>query len=135
MWSPRASRRSPRRACCGSSAATRCKATCTAGRCRSRKWRRSSEPLDSLLEARDDEVVEGAVEHRLRVALFDAGAQVLDARLVEHVRADLVAPADVGLRVLELLVLGLTLAHLQLVELRLQHREGFGAVAVLRAVV
>ncbi|TLD44612.1 MAG: hypothetical protein FAZ92_03162 [Accumulibacter sp.] len=45
------------------------------------------------------------------------------------------APADVGLGVLELLLLGLPLAHLGLVEARLQHRHGFGAVAVLRAVV
>ncbi|EXI65161.1 MAG: hypothetical protein AW08_03433 [Candidatus Accumulibacter adjunctus] len=45
------------------------------------------------------------------------------------------APADVGLGVLELLLLGLPLAHFGLVEARLQHRHRFGAVAVLRAVV
>ena len=72
---------------------------------------------------------------RLRVADFVVGSQILDARLVEHVRADLVAPADVGLGVLELLLLGLALAQLELVELRFQHRHRFGAVAVLRAVV
>src|SRR5512145_1153906 len=95
----------------------------------------SSSKLDSLLEARFDEVVELAVEHRLGRAFLHAGAQVLDARLVEHVRADLVSPADVGLRLLELLLLGLALAHLELVELRLKHRHRLGAVAVLRAVV
>src|SRR3989454_2052834 len=91
--------------------------------------------LYSLLEARSDEVVEIAVEHRLRVAGLDAGAQVLDARLVEHVAADLVAPADVGLLLLELRLLGAALAQLGLVELRFQHRHRLGAVAVLRAVV
>src|SRR3989441_10768783 len=76
-----------------------------------------------------------AVEHRLRVAGLDAGAQVLDARLVEHVAADLVAPADVGLLLLELRLLGAALAKLGFVELRFQHRHRLGAVAVLRAVV
>src|SRR5512145_3370068 len=95
----------------------------------------SSSKLDSLFEARFDEIVELAVEHRLGRAFLHAGAQVLDARLVEHVRADLVSPADVGLRLLELLLLGLALAHLELVELRREHGHRLGAVAVLRAVV
>src|ERR1700674_2609145 len=60
---------------------------------------------NALLEARGDERVQVAVEDRLRVADLDVGAQVLDARLVEHVGADLVAPADVGLGVLQLLLL------------------------------
>jgi len=46
-----------------------------------------------------------------------------------------VPPADVGLRLLELLLLGLALAQLQLVEPRLEHRHRLGAVAVLRAIV
>src|SRR5256885_12253768 len=79
--------------------------------------------LYSLLEARSDEVVEIAVEHRLRVAGLDAGAQVLDARLVEHVAADLVAPADVGLLLLELRLLGAALAQLGFVELRFERSE------------
>jgi hypothetical protein len=52
-----------------------------------------------------------------RVAVLDAGAQILDARLIQHVGADLVAPADVDLGVLERLRLLLTLLHLQLVQL------------------
>ena len=44
------------------------------------------------------------------------------------------APADVGLGVLQLLLLGLALAQLELVELRLQHRHRFRAIAVLRTV-
>src|SRR5262245_19160347 len=51
----------------------------------------------SLLQTGGDEILEVAVQDALRVAHFVIGAQVLDARLVEHVRADLVAPADVGL--------------------------------------
>src|SRR5512135_2575382 len=85
---------------------------------------------DSLLQARRDEIVEIAVEHRLRVADLVVGPQVLDPRLVEHVRADLVTPADVGLGILELRLLLLALARLELVELRLEHRERLGAVAV-----
>src|SRR5215470_5552216 len=90
---------------------------------------------DAALEARGDEVVEIAVEHRLGVPLLDPGAQILDPRLVEHVRADLVAPADVGLLVLERLLRFVALAQLLLVQLRLEHRHRLGAVAVLRAVV
>src|SRR2546421_1592366 len=62
--------------------------------------------LNALLQARGDEIIEVAVEHPLRVALLHAGAQVLDARLVEHVAADLVAPLDVGLGGLELVAVG-----------------------------
>ena len=79
--------------------------------------------------------IEVAVEHLLRVADLDVGAQVLDAALVEHVAADLVAPADVGLGVLELLLLCHALAHLVLVQARAQHLPGLVAVAVLDAVV
>src|SRR5262245_30898214 len=63
-----------------------------------------SSRADAALEARGDEVIEIAVEHRLGVPFLHAGAQILDPRLVEHVRADLVAPADVGLLVLERLL-------------------------------
>src|SRR6476659_1310080 len=97
-------------------------------------WTGCSLTSHSLLQAGRDEIVEVPVEHRLRIAHFVAGAQVLDSRLVEHVRADLVTPADVRLRVLELRLLFLALAQLELVELRLQHCERLGAVAVLRPV-
>src|SRR6267154_1086420 len=91
--------------------------------------------LNALLEARADEIIEFAVEHPLRVAFLHAGAQVLDARLVEHVAADLVPPLDVGLGGFELVPVGLELAQLQLVQARFQHRHGFRAVAVLRAII
>src|SRR5258706_9013482 len=91
--------------------------------------------LNALLEARGDEIVEISVEPPLRVAFFHAGAQVLDARLVEHVGADLVSPLDVGLGGLELVAIGLELAQFQLVQARFQHRHGFRAVAVLRAII
>src|SRR6476659_4014021 len=97
-------------------------------------WTGCSLTSHSLLQAGRDEIVEVAVEHRLRVAYLVAGAEILDPRLVEHVRADLVAPADVRLRILELRLLLLALAQLELVKLRLQHRKCFGAVAVLRPV-
>src|SRR5713101_278353 len=91
--------------------------------------------LHALLEARADEVVQIAVEHSLRIADLHAGAQVLDARLVEDVVANLVSPLDIGLARRELVALGLELAQLQLVQPRFQHRHGFRAVAVLRAVI
>src|SRR5258706_333892 len=100
-------------------------------------WFSSSfvDTLNALLEARGDEIVEISVEHPLRVAFFHAGAQVLDARLVEHVGADLVPPLDVGLGGLELVAVGLELAQFQLVQARFQHRHGLRAVAVLRAII
>src|SRR5690606_39349793 len=70
------------------------------------------------LQAGLDELVEVAVEHVLRVGAFDAGAQVLDPRLVEYVVADLAAPADVGLGGLQRVLLGVALLHFQLVQLR-----------------
>src|SRR5205823_9789909 len=39
----------------------------------------------ALLEARRNEIVEIAVEHRLRIAYFVTRSQILDARLVEHI--------------------------------------------------
>src|SRR3546814_15560830 len=54
--------------------------------------------LEPRLQARLDEFVQVTVENFLRIRALDAGAQVLDAALVENVVADLAAPADVGLR-------------------------------------
>src|SRR5262245_7913422 len=91
--------------------------------------------LNALLQARLDEIVEVAVQHRLGIAALDVGAQVLDARLVEDVGADLVAPADVGLGVLQHLLFLLLLAQFELVELRLEHRHRLGLVSVLGTAV
>jgi len=63
-----------------------------------------------------DEFVQVAVEHGLGVADLDVGAQILDARLVEHVAADLVAPADVGLGILQLLLGVAALAQFQFIK-------------------
>ena len=52
----------------------------------------------AALQARFDELVKITVEHAARVAGFNAGTQVLHARLIKHVAADLVTPADVRLR-------------------------------------
>ena len=44
----------------------------------------------AALQARFDELVKITVEHAARVAGFNAGTQVLHARLIKHVAADLV---------------------------------------------
>src|SRR5690606_10531854 len=103
-------------------------------------WREGSGSVGALgagvqagLEGGLDELVQVAVEHLLGVAALDAGAQVLDAALVEHVVADLAAPADVRLGRLHRIALGVALLHLQLVELGRQHLHGAVAVGVLAA--
>src|SRR5690606_35121166 len=90
---------------------------------------------DSRFQAGGDEGIEIAIENRLGVADLDVGPQVLDARVVEHVGADLVAPADVGLAGLDLVLFGLLLANLELVEPGPQDLHGLVLVAVLRPVV
>jgi hypothetical protein len=45
-----------------------------------------------LFQACRDEIIEITVEHALSIADFVVGAQVLDPRLIENVRADLVSP-------------------------------------------
>jgi len=92
-------------------------------------------PSHALLEGGFDEHVEVAVQHLLGGGDFDVGAQVLDAAVVEHVAADLVAPAHVGLRVFQLLLLLHALAHFEVVEARAQALPGDFAVAVLATAV
>src|SRR4029079_1515739 len=91
--------------------------------------------LQALLEAFLEEVVEVAVEHVLRPPALEIRAQILHARLVEHVGADLAAPADVRLAVLDDLRLLLALLLLELVELRAHLVHRGRAVLVLRALV
>src|SRR5688500_16510540 len=85
------------------------------------------------LQARLDELVQVAVEHFPRVGALDAGAQVLDAALVEHVVADLAAPADVGLGGLHRVLLGVALLDLEFVQAGRQHLHRGVAVLVLAA--
>src|SRR5215469_4063626 len=80
----------------------------------------SAPSSDALLQGGFDEGIEVAVEHLLGRRDLDVGAQVLDAAVVQHVAADLVAPAHVGLAVLELLLLFHALAHLVVVQARSQ---------------
>src|SRR5204862_633618 len=54
-------------------------------------WGRRSQ---SRLQRCFHEWIEVPVEHLVSVADLDVGPQILDARLVEHVRTDLIAPAD-----------------------------------------
>src|SRR6266566_1923139 len=96
---------------------------------------RLSTSLHSLLQARGNEVVEASVEDGLRVADLVIGSQILDARLIEHIRADLMSPPDIGLGVFQLLLLGLALAQLEIIEPRLEHGHRLGAIAVLRSVI
>src|SRR5512138_797670 len=77
--------------------------------------------LNARLERGFEELIEVAVEDGCGIADFDAGAQILDTRLIEHVRTDLVAPAHVRLRLFEHARRGVALVHFELVELRLQH--------------
>src|SRR5882724_7133532 len=54
--------------------------------------------FDALSERRGEEAVDIAVEHRAGVAGLDPGAQVFHHLIgLQHVRPDLVAPADIGL--------------------------------------
>src|SRR5690606_30751839 len=89
--------------------------------------------LQAGLEAALDELVQVAVEHLLRIAALDAGAQILDPALVEHVVADLAAPADVGLAGLQRIPLGVALLDFQLVETCGQQLHRPVAVGVLAA--
>ena len=91
--------------------------------------------LHALLQTRLDKRVQIAVQHLLRRRRFVVGAQVLDAAVVEHIAANLVAPADIGLGVFELLLRFLLLAQLEVVEARTQPLPGDVAVAVLAAAV
>src|SRR3989440_11222042 len=87
------------------------------------------------LERGFHELIEIAIEHRGGVAHLHSGAQVLDTRLVEDIRADLVAPAHVRLGILEHPGGGIALVDLQLVELRLEHLHGGGAGLLLASLV
>ena len=73
---------------------------------------------DALRQSGGHEAVEVAVEHVGRRGGGDAGPQVLHQLIgLEHVGADLVAPADVGLAGRGRIGLGLALLQLGLVEL------------------
>ena len=81
-----------------------------------------------------EKAVEVAVEDGAGVRGFDAGAQILDHLIaLQHVGADLVTPADVGLRRVHRVGRRLEPLQFGLIEPRAEHREGVGAVVVLRA--
>ena len=61
--------------------------------------------LNALFQAGLNKLIQIAVQHFLGIANFHVGTQVLDARLVEHIGANLVAPADIGFGVFELVLL------------------------------
>src|ERR1700733_15177390 len=96
---------------------------------------RQAYTLQSGLERGFHEAIEIPVEHGGCVAHFHGGAQVLDPRLIEHVGADLMSPANIGLGILQHTRCGISLVDLELVELRLQHLHRHRAVLVLAALV
>ena len=64
-----------------------------------------------------------------------AGAQVFDARLIQHIGSDLAAPADFGFVGFLRLLRGAALLHFGLIQFGAQHVHRLGAVAVLGSVV
>ena len=54
--------------------------------------------LDAGGERGFEKAIKTAIEHRAGIAGFDPGAQIFDHLIgLQHVRADLVPPADIGL--------------------------------------
>src|SRR6185437_4630894 len=75
-------------------------------------------------------------KHAAGVRRRNTGAEVLHHLIgLKYIRADLVAPADIGLGGLIGLRLRLALLHLRFEQFRTQHVPGHSAVAVLRAVL
>src|SRR5207248_1097314 len=89
--------------------------------------------LDALRQRGSKESVDVAIEDRAGVAGFDPGAQILHHLIgLQHVRADLVAPADIGFRRVHCVGCGLALLQFALIEPGAQHRKGMRPVLVLR---
>ena len=53
--------------------------------------------LQSLFEAGLDEFIQATVQNSLSVTGFDAGTQILNATLIEHVVSNLTTPSDICL--------------------------------------
>ncbi|RMS27317.1 hypothetical protein ALP71_05775, partial [Pseudomonas coronafaciens pv. garcae] len=95
----------------------------------------SADGLQPLLEACDQVFVDIAIKHLVAVAAFDVGPQVLDARGVQNIGANLVTPANVGLGVFEGLGRCVALLHFLLVQTGPQHFHGGVLVCMLGAFV
>src|SRR4051812_18401348 len=91
--------------------------------------------LDTGLQGGLQKLIEIAVQHGRGVTHFHASPQILDTGLVEHVGTNLVAPAHVGLGVLEDFGRRVALVDFELVELGLQHLHCGGTILVLAAFV
>ena len=72
----------------------------------------------TLLQTRFNKFVQVAVEYALGIAYLYVGTQILDARLIEHVGANLVAPADIGFAVFHRLLICIAFAQLGLIHAR-----------------
>src|SRR5690606_25743223 len=72
--------------------------------------------LQPSLQTGLDEFIQIAIEDGVRVRAFHAGAQILDAGLIQHVGTDLAAPADIRLGVFECLLFGVLFLDFELVQ-------------------
>src|SRR5262245_8380188 len=87
-----------------------------------------------LAEISLNEIVDLAVEHVLDLRGFHAGANVLGERVrLHHVVANLVAPGDFALFIVELLDFGAAFLLFDAVELGFEQRHGHLIVLVLTA--
>jgi len=68
------------------------------------------------LQTRLNKHIQIAIQNGLWVAGFDIGAQIFDARLIQHIGANLAAPTHIGFRGFQGLLVGHTVHHLQLVK-------------------
>ena len=73
--------------------------------------------LHALLQRGFNKGIEIPVQHLLGIGGFDACAQVFDATLIQHVRADLVSPTHIRFAILKLLLLFHAFAHFKVIEL------------------
>src|SRR5690554_7517587 len=87
--------------------------------------------LQRHFQAGFNKLVDLTIQHRLGVAGFNLGTQILDAAIIQHVRPNLAAPSDIRLCVFSFLLLGITLLHLTLIELGFKLLHGLIFVLML----
>src|SRR5262249_25521715 len=75
------------------------------------------------------------VEHLLRVPPFHARSQILHARIIQHVIANLIPPRDFALGADDLRQLGVALGFLELLQLGLNDAQAHALVLRLAALV
>src|SRR5690606_18967958 len=89
--------------------------------------------LDPLRQGRLDERIYFTIQDCVGIAALHSGAKILDQLVgLQHVGADLMTPADVGLAGRFLVGLLFALLELKLIQTRLEHGPGNGPVLDLR---